>query len=167
MYLKSLKINNFRKFSRRNNAIEFVDAKEDLQKHENINIASSTTLIVGKNNSGKTTIIKVLEKLLCSGKCFIANDFNFLYLTQILDLYVNKRFDDFPLLEFEILVGIGDDIQDLVTNVFPFMSIGDTSQNELRIILKYEIKEEAIFKEKAEGMIGKYQNDQNLFNFWC
>ncbi len=61
MYLKSLKINNFRKFGERDNIIEFVDSKDDLQEHKNINIASSITLLVGKNNSGKTTVTKVLE----------------------------------------------------------------------------------------------------------
>ena len=61
MYLKSLKIENFRKFGTTENIIEFVDSKDNLQ--QNINLALATTLIVGKNNSGKTTITKALETL--------------------------------------------------------------------------------------------------------
>ena len=61
MYLKSLQITNFRKFGTTENIIEFVDSKDNLQ--QDINIALPTTLIVGKNNSGKTTITKALETL--------------------------------------------------------------------------------------------------------
>ena len=61
MYLKSLQITNFRKFGTTENIIEFVDSKDNLQ--QDINIALATTLIVGKNNSGKTTITKALETL--------------------------------------------------------------------------------------------------------
>ena len=61
MYLKSLQITNFRKFGTTENIIEFVDSKDNLQ--QDINIALATTLVVGKNNSGKTTITKALETL--------------------------------------------------------------------------------------------------------
>lgn len=85
MHLKSLKIKNFRKFGTENNTVEFVDSKDFLnqQGEKNINIAPITTLIVGKNNSGKTTITKVLEKLVKINK-FCANDFNFRYLSKLL-----------------------------------------------------------------------------------
>ncbi len=63
MYLKSLKIENFRKFGEENNLIEFVSQKNNLFSDE-INIAKATTLVVGKNNAGKTTITEALEKLL-------------------------------------------------------------------------------------------------------
>jgi len=163
MYLKSLKINNFRKFGERDNIIEFVDSKDDLQEHKDINIAESTTLLVGKNNSGKTTVTKVLEKLLVNGKNFVANDFNFSYLAKILDQYKKNSFDQYPAIEFEVKIGIGSSINDLVTNIIPFMNIENAAQNELRIVLKHEIKEDAIFKENAKKLIEKYKEDQILF----
>lgn len=70
MYLKKLKIQNFRNYGMENNEVEFVSAdgiqskntvlsKESEQDNkESFNVASATTLIVGKNNAGKTTIIK-------------------------------------------------------------------------------------------------------------
>jgi putative ATP-dependent endonuclease of OLD family len=86
MYLKSLKIKNFRKFGDKNNIVEFVGSKDISLKSENINIAPSTTLIVGKNNSGKTTVTEALKKL--TGKIkFQENDFNFIYLSKLLDEY--------------------------------------------------------------------------------
>lgn len=163
MYLKSLRINNFRKFGESDNIIEFVDSKDDLQEHKDINIASSTTLLVGKNNSGKTTVTKVLEKLLVNGKNFVADDFNFSYLTKILDQYKKNSFNQFPAIEFEVKIGIGSNSNDLVTNIIPFMNIENAAQNELRIVLKYEIKEDAIFKENVKKLIKKHKEDQILF----
>ena len=61
MFLKSIKINNFRKFRKEGNKVEFTNSKN---YQTNVNVASNTTLIVGKNNSGKTTIINALEKLI-------------------------------------------------------------------------------------------------------
>ncbi|MEO2207981.1 AAA family ATPase [Paenibacillus pabuli] len=84
MYLKSVRIINFRKFGLENNKIEFVDAKSylDEKKDNDINIAPTTTLIVGKNNAGKTTIINALDKLINRNGDYKANDFNFSYLTD-------------------------------------------------------------------------------------
>lgn len=61
MYLKSIIIENFRKFRNSGNKIEFINA-EDYKK--GVEIASKTTLIIGKNNSGKTTVIEALRKIL-------------------------------------------------------------------------------------------------------
>lgn len=67
MYFKSLKIINFRKFGAEENLIEFADAESyERQKCDNeadVNVASTVTLVVGKNNAGKTTIIQALDKL--------------------------------------------------------------------------------------------------------
>lgn len=80
MYLKSLRISNFRKFGTNNNVIEFVDAQgyEKYKCSEKFNIATTTTLIVGKNNVGKTTVIEVLDKLINRERAFKATDFNFI-----------------------------------------------------------------------------------------
>ena len=43
MYLKSLKINNFRKFRNKNNLIEFVDSKDSLLTQQDINVAKATS----------------------------------------------------------------------------------------------------------------------------
>jgi AAA15 family ATPase/GTPase len=66
MYLKSLKIENFRKFGNKNNIVEFVDSRKSLATTDDINVAKATSLIVGKNNAGKTTIITALDKIVNS-----------------------------------------------------------------------------------------------------
>ena len=44
---------------------------------KDVNVASTVTLVVGKNNAGKTTIIQVLDKLINHNDRFNVKDFNF------------------------------------------------------------------------------------------
>jgi AAA15 family ATPase/GTPase len=60
MYLDSLQIQNFRKFGESDNTICFLGGSGQ------IDIAKSSTLIIGKNNSGKTTIARALDFILKS-----------------------------------------------------------------------------------------------------
>jgi predicted ATP-dependent endonuclease of OLD family len=156
MYLKSLKIINFRKFGKENNLVEFV-GKDISSKSEDINIARSTTLIVGKNNSGKTTVTRALDRILKGGKT-PANDFNFTYLSSLLDEYRNGKIESFPSIEFEVTVGIDINSDcDLVTNLAPFMSIESVQSSgqdsDFRVVLKYVIQEETTFKEGVQLII--------------
>ena len=101
MYLKKFKLINFRKFAEEENEIDFTDSQGirkgtqnltnvvsstslDKENKEKINIASSTTLVVGKNNSGKTTIFEALNKLVNGGSesnaKFSFDDFNYNYI---------------------------------------------------------------------------------------
>lgn len=167
MHLKSLKITNFRKFGSQNNTVEFVGSKNIYSK-SNINIAPSTTLIVGKNNSGKTTITKALNKFLRKGETFHANDFNFIYLNNLLDEYKNGKFEKMPTIEFEVAVRIDFDSNcDLVTNVAPFMSIENVhvseKEKDFRVVLKYEVKEKTKFEEEVKLAMGKKSDDPAIF----
>lgn len=167
MYLKSLKIINFRKFGDRNNVVEFVNSKGIQSKSDNTNIALSTTLIVGKNNSGKTTVTEALKKLL-GGREFTENDFNFIFLSNLLEEYKKNKFERFPSLEFEVTVGINFNSDcDLVTNIAPFMNIESVEsagqESEFRVVMKHEIKEETSFKEGVIALIGKYKDEAVLF----
>ncbi len=163
MYLKSLKIINFRKFGDKNNFVEFVDSKEGLQT-DTINIATATTLVVGKNNSGKTTITKALIKLI-DNKSFEANDYNFSYLNKLLEEYISDEFENFPTLEFEMIIGLdeSDDNQDLITNIVPFMNIEDTESKEFNIKIKLDLAETTEFIDKVKEIIRVY--DDSIIRF--
>jgi len=158
MYLKSLKITNFRKFGVENNLVEFVDSKQGLQA-DTINVATATTLIIGKNNSGKTTITKSLTKLIDSNR-FEANDFNFSYLNKLLEEYISDRFENFPTLEFEMIIGLdeSDENQDLITNIVPFMNIEDTESKEFKIKIKFDLAETTEFIDNVRKVIHDYDN---------
>lgn len=53
MYLRKLKLINYRKFREQDNEVEFVDASSYSDVESGVNIATTATLIVGKNNAGK------------------------------------------------------------------------------------------------------------------
>ena len=167
MYLKSLKIKNFRKFGDKNNIVEFVGSKGIPLKFENINIALSTTLIVGKNNSGKTTVTEALKRLLDSRK-FQANDFNFRYLNMLLEEYLSDKFEHSPSLEFEVIIRIDFNSScDLVTNIAPFLSIENVQaagqENDFCVVLKYELQEATSFREGVQALICKHKDKSVLF----
>ncbi|MBD3351416.1 MAG: AAA family ATPase [Candidatus Lokiarchaeota archaeon] len=167
MYLKSLKITNFRKFGDKNNLVEFVGSKDLSSNSVKNNIAHSATLIIGKNNSGKTTVTEALKKLLCKNKEFKATDFNFIYLNKLLDEYRNNIYKHFPCLEFEIKVHIDfNSNNDLTTNV-PFMSIGNIQsgkdEGDFQVFMKYEMREREMFANEVKSLINKYNEEYVLF----
>jgi len=167
MYLKSLKIINFRKFTTKNNEIEFVDASnyQEHMKGKEINVAPTTTLIVGKNNSGKTTIVNGLEKLL-NKQAFNANDFNFAYLKKLLEQYENPPKEiETPYLQFNIGIGIEDTSNDLISNIIPFMKLEDVNQSELEILVKVELEDEEIFNRDVKNILSKYTGLDRFGNF--
>ncbi|WP_077369224.1 ATP-dependent nuclease [Anaerosalibacter sp. Marseille-P3206] len=167
MYLKSIEITNFRKFGQKNNKVEFVDAKSYREQREGkeINVAPTTTLIVGKNNSGKTTIINALNKLI-NDNCFKANDFNFLYLKDLFNQYgrfVEKI--ETPYLQFIICIGIEENSTDLVTNLVPFMVLDDVKKSEVEILARFELENEEIFNRDVKQLLEKYKSYPERIKF--
>jgi predicted ATP-dependent endonuclease of OLD family len=169
MYLKSLKIKNFRKFGNKNNLIEFVDSKDSLATSNDINVAKATSLIVGKNNAGKTTIITSLDKIINNQK-FCANDFNFIYLSRLLNMYKHNHYIVKANLYFELIIGIDErNHDDLVNNFVPFIQLGDAQtgdeKKDFTIVAKYELKDDEKFISSVKGLIAQYsQNENILFN---
>lgn len=156
MYLKSLTIENFRKFRTTNNQVAFVCAS-DYKKDDNIDIAPKTTLIIGKNNSGKTTVIEALKKLVRS-ESFYANDFNYNYLRELLELYTLEYLENeekrvVPTLTFTLVVVTDNSNEDLLTNIIPFMTLGDTKNSEITIIARWAPKDDQEFFQAIKKYI--------------
>jgi len=175
MYLKSLTLKNFRKFRTEENTIDFVEANDYVsikdKEDQKINIAPRTTLIIGKNNSGKTTVVEALIKLV-SNTNFTASDFNFDYLKALLDQYTMKYLQsgekkEVPTLEFVLTVVIDNNKQDLLTNIIPFMTIGDVKISEVQIIAKWCPRDNEVFFNSVQKFvenIEKYK-EQKLDRF--
>lgn len=182
MYLKKFKIQNFRNFGIENNEIEFVNSagvqvKSEVDKgyiiqnsyQDNsqmtqlndgeINVAAVTTLIVGKNNAGKTTIITALDKLInkSGDKKFYASDFNYNYLSKCLDNYLNNNYEEVPYMEFKIGIALEENSTDRLTNLVPFMLLEDVENSELEICIRYEIKEKQVFLNQLVTILGRYK----------
>ena len=148
MYLKKITLEDFRKFRTQNNEVCFVAAR-DYVEDEKINIAPKTTLIIGKNNSGKTTIIEALKKLIF-GTGFRATDFNLDYLRELLEMYTIEYLEEsglkvVPILKFILTIVIDNSEKDLLTNIIPFMSVGDVKDSEVQIIIQWAPKNEELF----------------------
>ena len=171
MYLKSLSIKNYRKYGKDSQTINFAhskwpkisdneDAKNKINKTEEY-ISKNSSLIVGKNNSGKSTIIKLLTTLQNaksgSRNIFKYTDFNLNILAKWYQTNINEKSEEeirninkskFPKLEFQLVLGI-DDGNDLISS---FEDILTTSE------IKTEETEEAEAKEISEVIINaKYE----------
>lgn len=164
MHLESLTIKNYRKFRSTDNTICFV-------KPEAINISSeskqlksvvspSTTLIIGKNNTGKTTVVNAL-KMLCQSDQPAASDFNLSYLNELFDQY-EKHFEsdesasfnslEAPNLEFTLRIEVDFSDEDLMTYLAPFMPISEEGNGEpirVQIAIRVSLAEESAFKEEV------------------
>lgn len=176
MHLESLTLKNYRKFREKDNTIYFVRPKainttpED--KTPKSAISPSTTLIIGKNNSGKTTVVNAL-KMLCQSEQPSASDFNLLYLNDLFEKYKNEfkktNFNNFdnietPSIEFILTIDIDFNDEDLMTNLAPFMSISEKDNGEpvrTQIVVNINISEEAEFKEKVKNILEDHESQTN------
>jgi putative ATP-dependent endonuclease of OLD family len=167
MHLKSIQIINFRKFSSENNTIEFVASSADFSREKTHNsVAASTTLIVGRNNAGKTTVANALHKLINEASAISGKDFNFIYLGELLEEHTQGNTDNLPFLEFNIVVGVDKTRNDLLSNLSPFISIADLDPNadeiDVPIKVRYEITEGVEFTNDLKQLIDRYPKDKKL-----
>ncbi len=172
MYIKSFTISNFRKFGVENNKIEFNNGfSKTLNNDNEFKVANKSTLIVGKNNSGKTSIIKVL-KMLKDGTSFGAFDFNINLLNKIfndlfIDKNINKSNDDElkKILDkltiefnFELMLEADEYRTDIITNIIPILKLNTDLENPIDIVGKVEVKEFQTFIKNVKELMGKYKN---------
>lgn len=195
MYLKSLSIKNYRKYGKEVQTINFAHSKwpemsgdEDEMQKLNITeeyISKSSSLIVGKNNSGKSTIVKLLNTLQNSKSgsrsIFKHTDFNLKILS---DWYheniINKSEEEiknidkshFPKLEFQLILGI-DDGNDLISSFEDILILSgietvETHENqeiaEVTIDVKYEVADEVAFLEDLVKIKTSYFNDSQQYD---
>lgn len=182
MYLKSISIKNYRKFGEELQKIEFAhdhwqgkgeDSEEQTEKY----ISKSSTLMVGKNNSGKTTVLSLL-KILKNTKCNMSNvfnytDFNLNYLRNWYDEYIFSKSADkiksileeaLPFLEFNLEIGI-DDEDDVIGKFEDILILGDISAEDsechtedvamVNIRIRYEVNNKTKLLELLSNLVEK------------
>lgn len=161
MYLKNLEIKNFRKFGDKNNIVEFINSKDTPEGTE-INVAKNTTLIIGKNNSGKTTIIEALDTLV-NGK-FTGSDFNFFYLKKLFEGYENENTNkQFPEIEFKLIINLEKNKNDDITNLVPLMTLEDLDDTEIELKIKIVLEESQEFLGEFDKIINKKISETEKF----
>ncbi len=160
MYLKSIEIKNFRKFYH-SNKVEFVYNDKCNSDDYEIDISAITTLIVGKNNTGKTTIVEGLDKIINNNK-FCSTDFNFNYLNECID---NGIDNNIPFIEFKITIDI-DLNKDIFNNLLPIIDFGFIKQNidndkvEQTFFIRWQVKETEAFIDLYKKKTSK--KDKNI-----
>lgn len=188
MYLKSLTIKNFRKFGSENNEIVFAHEGykgDEIKVEENeseerdnkevslqeFNVSSATTLIVGKNNVGKTSIVTAIKKLEKADDKFKATDFNYYYLIDLLGKYtefyskdeketLNEKEPDLPTMHFKLLIKL-DEPNRNISNISPILLLNKTDSAVLNVYIK--LKDEEVFRTRIQKEIKK-QNDKEKGN---
>lgn len=158
MHLKKLKIKNFRKFGENECSFDFVS----YDKESKNKIASSATLIVGKNNTGKTTVTKALQKVFENSKAIKGSDFNYRYLQKLLEESYHSGKNGYPLpsLEFEFVVIVESNAENRLTNLIEFVDIDVVTAGndvmELTIKLKFEVEEVERYRDELNKVFRKH-----------
>ena len=157
MYLSSVKIKNFRKFGLENNVVSFAS---DFQTNGETKCLNST-LIVGQNNAGKTSVIKALEKAANEDFCY--TDFNYYSLRDLLEKAIDKKdilkeyidksgnINEADLgfiwslvpsieIEFTFHVDVDADSTDLLTNIGSIITNDIPNDGLVSCVVKYETK---------------------------
>lgn len=168
MYLKSLVIHNFRKFSDVNNKVCFVKAGKT--SPEQSPVASSTTVVIGKNNSGKTTITNSLSLICSDTEKLTGNDFNHNYLRKILSSMMASDFSNYPEIKFEMEFILDDIHNDSISNFAPFIDIsslsslpGEEKKDTIALVLiNFRVNDESIFQDKINNLIREKQ--ENIYS---
>lgn len=159
MYIKSIALKNYRRFGEEENTVQFSKSEQKDKK-----VSKATTLLIGKNNTGKSTIVDLLKKLsLGTGSnIFNINDINqdFLYKTFETNVLSETKIEDFILPNFELEIKfIIDDIKNnSLTNFSDLIVIEDIQQAnleelEVTAIAKFECQNE----QKADESINNLQ----------
>ncbi|MBL0545247.1 AAA family ATPase [Aeromonas jandaei] len=172
MYLKELEIINFRKFGKDGARINFVknNAIKNKEQQDVFNsVAHSTTLIVGKNNSGKTTISSCLNKIL-NDIDVLGNDFNYSHIGEVIASHRDSESRvnySMPYMRFVLLIGLDEeseseslhnfkhtlDVKSIEDGVFDFM-----------LSISYEVKDEQFFIDRMQEIISQHSdNEDTLF----
>ncbi len=192
MYLKSLSIRNYRKYGKEAQTINFAHSKwpeisddEDEMKKLDITekyISQSSSLIVGKNNSGKSTIVKLLNTLQNSKSgsrsVFKHTDFNLKMLSEWYHENIDNKSEKeiknmdsycFPKLEFQLILGI-DDGNDLISSFEDVLILSgiktvETNGNqefaEVTINVKYEVADVQYFRDELIKLKTTYSDTGN------
>lgn len=170
MYIENFTVKNYRKFREKENTVYFVEPYQvelkggDDKTCDSV-VAPSTTLIIGKNNTGKTTIVNAL-KLIIENRQPKASDFNVKYLNEIFTTYQKDGIDKdtLPKLEFTLTAKLDLLNSDLMTNLSEFVTLNTAPDglSEVKITVKVLVAEESAFIDAIKDLT-QHIKDNDLY----
>lgn len=141
MYLNKVKVKNYRSLKN----VELVLDKE--------NGTPNLSLIIGKNNSGKTSLLKIMKKMIVDDRKLSWNDFNIQYRKEIHKILLSKEEvskGDFEGIILDLCMEYDDN--DDLNNILPLML--DLNMENNIVVLEF----------KCQPIIHKIEELQNLVN---
>ena len=111
-------------------------------KNFSIDLEDELSLIVGKNNVGKTSVIEILNKFLNLNKNIIeCEDFNIEYVKE-LEKHINDNEYEFNNQGIKMLIFIKYNEQDNLSNISKFLTTLDIENNYIILDFEYFLNKE-------------------------
>lgn len=130
MHIEQIHIENFR-----------------LLKSSTLNLRTSTTLLVGKNNTGKTSFAVLLEKFLTKTD-FCFEDFSICARNALLSIDTGTNVDE---LSIRLVMKIRYDENDDISVLSNFMLDLDDTRRHTNVLLECEIDREKLVRDQPEA----------------
>lgn len=141
MHLNKIKVKNYRSLK----DVELVLDKE--------NGTPNLSLIIGKNNSGKTSLLKIMKKMIVEDRKLSWDDFNIQYRKEIHKILVSEE------------EGNGENIEGIILDLYMEYDDNDDLNNILPLILDLNMENNIVVLEfKCQPIIHKIEELRNLVN---
>lgn len=141
MYLNEVKVKNYRSLK---------DVKLVLDKEKG---TPNLSLIIGKNNSGKTSFLKIMKKMIAEDRKLSWDDFNIQYRREIHNILVSKE------------EGNEEDIEGIILDLYMEYDDNDDLNNILPLMLDLNMENNIVVLEfKCQPIIHKIEELRNLVN---
>lgn len=118
-----------------------------LLKSSTLDLRTSTTLLVGKNNTGKTSFAVLLEKFLTKGD-FHFDDFSISSRDALLSIDTDTNVDE---LSIRLLLKIKYEESDDISILSNFMLDLDETRRHANVLLECEIDREKLVRDQPES----------------
>ncbi|TLP60437.1 DUF2813 domain-containing protein [Parasedimentitalea maritima] len=118
-----------------------------LLKKSTLDLRTSTTLLVGKNNTGKTSFAVLLEKFLTKAD-FHFDDFSLSVRDSLLSIETGTNVDE---LSIRLLLKIKYDEKDDISVLSNFMLDLDDTRRHTNVLLECEIDREKLVRDQPES----------------
>ena len=144
MKIEKIKIKNFRSL-----------------KNFCIDLEDELSLIVGKNNTGKTSVIEILNKFL-NKNSIESEDFNIEYIKELENNLLDEEYE-FKNQGIQLKIFIKYNETDNLSNISKFLTTLDINNNYIILDFEYILNEENFSKIKNEFI--KFINENSNKDF--
>lgn len=135
-----------------------------LLKNFSIDLENELSLVIGKNNTGKTSILSVLDKFINEKSKFSYDDFNIDFKNELEDLIKSADVtDEFPSKGIKLKIYIEYTDTDDLSNVSRVLMDLDPDNNNIVLGFEYTVSYDDFLKIKADyGGFAASENAKNV-----